>query len=712
MERSEDSERPLRMTALNTSTIQCLGSLSSSKAFCRTVIFHIFCFITIAMSPAYTHISLERDERQIRLIRLHAGSGSPIRCTSFVESLNNISPYQALSYAWGDPSVRINIVLDEQAFGITQNLFSALKSLQDPQQDRTLWIDALCINQRNECEKAWQVQLMGEIYSKCSKAILWIGNEEEESDAWCVSRFKDCCASSGHINMSNTPFRGVECQSQGTCRVDQISINGEHHRVRRDSGFSLDNHFAQRCKWHGRRPKISTLKQVVDMLQDGIHLSEITTLSNAISGNDSLTFESVQPILALGAFLNRKWWSRSWTVQEAALPPDSIIRCGSLEFQFKSMASSADALYRHSKTCCSSFFTRLAQRLEPLSYGEATINIFFKFQKYFNTLDLARKQSHVSDCHIMDYLYNFHDREAKDPRDKVYALLGLLPPKFALPVNYAMDIAQWQRDMSFHLLASYPDSTLSILWKETAPQDTVCSWVKNFDKETTVFNRRIRSEQYRAGSAKMVKAKRLNDSIISIVGFKVDVVSQVSPECHFETTYSKDQFSSIRGWAQFLLLDDRSQFSYPGGGTLKDAFIRTLTGDLQASETSSLGSNEEAMDISIQSFLAGEPGDTLVNTSLAEELNISAAGRRLFTTRRGYIGLGPEWMRPGDEVWTLFGGSVPFILRPSEKACSHTFYKNQEVHRRHVVIGDCYVQGIMFGESVSHDTRGECVHLE
>jgi len=60
--------------------------------------------------------------------------------------------------------------------------------------------------------------------------------------------------------------------------------------------------------------------------------------------------------------------------------------------------------------------------------------------------------------------------------------------------------------------------------------------------------------------------------------------------------------------------------------------------------------------------------------------------RRVFTTYKGYLGLGPCDMRAGDVVCILFGGRVPYVLRDMG---SHWQF-----------IGECYVHGIMKGEAV------------
>ena len=61
--------------------------------------------------------------------------------------------------------------------------------------------------------------------------------------------------------------------------------------------------------------------------------------------------------------------------------------------------------------------------------------------------------------------------------------------------------------------------------------------------------------------------------------------------------------------------------------------------------------------------------------------------RRLFITTQKWFGLGPENLRPNDEVWLLKHAKVPFILRP---------YGGQ-----YQLVGEAYVHGIMFGELVT-----------
>ena len=67
--------------------------------------------------------------------------------------------------------------------------------------------------------------------------------------------------------------------------------------------------------------------------------------------------------------------------------------------------------------------------------------------------------------------------------------------------------------------------------------------------------------------------------------------------------------------------------------------------------------------------------------------------RRLFTTMKGYLGVGPQLLRSGDNICILLGCNVPVILRPAGQGYS--------------VIGECYVDGIMDGEVMEFLRAGE-----
>ncbi|KAL2802430.1 heterokaryon incompatibility protein-domain-containing protein [Aspergillus granulosus] len=126
----------------------------------------------------------------IRLLRLlpDQDTQAKIRCQLFTYPLQQSSKpgihlYEALSYVWGDQSNLRSIFLDGHGFPVTANLHRALLHLRDQLLERIIWIDAICINQKDLVEQGQQVRYMAEIYSRASCVIVWLGEAGDSSDA-------------------------------------------------------------------------------------------------------------------------------------------------------------------------------------------------------------------------------------------------------------------------------------------------------------------------------------------------------------------------------------------------------------------------------------------------------------------------------------------------------------------------------------------------
>lgn len=145
---------------------------------------------TTDLSPAssFSYKAL-RQAQEIRLLRIPIDDDSQLITSSlFHASLDNCPPYTALSYVWGDAKTTLPISVNGSIVSITKNLHEALSALRKSGADTagaalTLWVDALCINQSDDAEKAIQVQLMRRIYHEAAQVIIWLGPEGGESTA-------------------------------------------------------------------------------------------------------------------------------------------------------------------------------------------------------------------------------------------------------------------------------------------------------------------------------------------------------------------------------------------------------------------------------------------------------------------------------------------------------------------------------------------------
>lgn len=75
-----------------------------------------------------------------------------------------------------------------------------------------------------------------------------------------------------------------------------------------------------------------------------------------------------------------------------------------------------------------------------------------------------------------------------------------------------------------------------------------------------------------------------------------------------------------------------------------------------------------------------------------EAFHEAAPGRRLFITRRGYIGMAPVDAQPGDDVLLVRGAWAPYVFRRLDLSNVGSWEEGDEVR---MLIGEAYLHGIM-----------------
>jgi hypothetical protein len=104
------------------------------------------------------------------------------------------SGYDALSYVWGSADGQQSLLLRtservwqgkmlktidpghvQGQISITANLHELLLELRNRHYDDFIWIDAICINQRDTAEKSMQIPLMKNIYEETKRVLVWLG---------------------------------------------------------------------------------------------------------------------------------------------------------------------------------------------------------------------------------------------------------------------------------------------------------------------------------------------------------------------------------------------------------------------------------------------------------------------------------------------------------------------------------------------------------
>ena len=138
-------------------------------------------------SPA-GHLGVNYGERGLVRKKGHAHTKSEVSERSSAEENQNgekLPRYEALSWAWGDSpwdhKINIREGNEDFWFHISPSLIAALTALRNRKRVRTLWVDAICINQNAPDEKNRQVPMMSMIYGRAKSVCIWLGEADEDS---------------------------------------------------------------------------------------------------------------------------------------------------------------------------------------------------------------------------------------------------------------------------------------------------------------------------------------------------------------------------------------------------------------------------------------------------------------------------------------------------------------------------------------------------
>lgn len=128
---------------------------------------------------------IDSSKAEIRIIHLLPGDFDDtinIELVPVSLSSNPTPQYDALSYVWGQEQCQNPAFVNGRPITITSNLDIALRYFRETSDEKTLWVDAVCINQQDNVEKGPQVQMMGQIYSKAARVLVWLGPAADGSD--------------------------------------------------------------------------------------------------------------------------------------------------------------------------------------------------------------------------------------------------------------------------------------------------------------------------------------------------------------------------------------------------------------------------------------------------------------------------------------------------------------------------------------------------
>lgn len=130
------------------------------------------CFL-FAQKYQYTAV---RSERHIRLLAVHKDSEGHLIGKLAPKPLDDVPNFIAISYTWGHKSQTHSLTIDGRKLRISKTAHEILNYYASSKKRRLLWIDTVCVDQKDSNDKSQQVRMMREIYNKAARVVIWLGS--------------------------------------------------------------------------------------------------------------------------------------------------------------------------------------------------------------------------------------------------------------------------------------------------------------------------------------------------------------------------------------------------------------------------------------------------------------------------------------------------------------------------------------------------------
>jgi len=533
---------------------------------------------------------LDATKTEFRLVVLLSSKewDDPIECRLQVVSLNEVPYFCALSWVWGNPLDDHRIIVDGVPTPVPRNLEYALRHLRQTQAGyhQVLWVDIICIDQRNASEKNHQVSIMPQIFRNAQKVIAWLGAEDE---------------------LSKLAMRFL-------------------------SGFQ-------------------DIPDAPDSVRNGLISMSADTWS------------------ALQVLFHRPWFSRLWILSEAAVAKEIEVFCGNQSFPWSVLERIEKAYAIHGSELLEyTFNLRDGDRdiNNPyLQEGGLTLSILGSVQ--MTTLVTVRRWLKSGFPYsLLELLIMTRHHGVIDLRDRLFALLSLdneIHAHHQLQISYDISVEQTYVSFAAYWLHRSRNLDLLSFAGVAALSSQLPTWVPDLGKlKITSLDPGIASRPfikrfqrlYNATSASFASPEFANNNtVLNLSGIHIDIIDI----CHHSLWDPPSQIDQLLQWKESMKIPvvlNRYQEKQKN-----EVFLRTLLADQDFNPCTG---SRRLNSCKIEEIRNGDVHQMLA--SYTQALQYSLEGRTFMTSENGYVGLCPEHAQYGDRIVLLYGGRVPYVIRP------------------------------------------------
>ena len=616
----------------------------------------------------YDYITLP-SPRHIRLLHIEGDSqGDSVRAKLVETSLDSQLHYVALSYVWGRDESIYDLFIGEEVFKIRWNLFLALKRLRK-RRARAVWVDAICINQNDAQERADQVRKMREIYERANEVVFYLGEFQD----------RECQDIDYLLNLLFKFAMSVLSDEEG----------GENKNMSDFDVFRKHSIFSKDQRWR-----------------------------------------------TLIRLLEHPWFSRVWVIQESAVTSNGVFLFGNSEWPQEMFNTICRALNRYADFA-SLVYGMLSTDTAPENLVGNAISRSCQISMLRPGIIKRKQDGTMVWFHtvlhrkpLIALLRLSMHNKATDPRDQVFALLGIskeAQEEELQPSYEKIDTRErtFMRVAKYMVENGYGLQLLQQAGSKYQSQD-LPTWVPRWDDQSRqpIFKHAYElcvSDLFRAGGLKEPTFSLLHrDRVLVTKGICFDTIKEVGS---YMKNFGPHSGADVNGvvTATFCMLELADMLrplgTYPTNEPLAEVIYHVAicgrwNGDAKAPEwlfMSLLSFLDQQIslfppctnsDLSLRLELLRELKGVLDRNRIPNSSSNEAFGfeymRNAFdqfvrgitcVTAKGYACQIPRTSNIGDTIVLLQGSEVPYVLRDSAHNIENT----------HILIGQCYVHGLMYG---------------
>lgn len=671
--------------------------------------------MSTTMATSYDNYEPLGSDDETRILTLLPGSfeDEAIRVTLDKIRLDGSVPeFDAVSYVWSDDCEHVEdifqdvapprgIVIESQTVAVKANLHALLLHFRHNTEPRLLWVDAICINQADTREREQQVKLMSRIYSEARSTLMWVG---------LLANFGDC---------ANTLIKHLMDWETPNLSTKKYREYRETVNPRADDGWMGLMALLHRAYWK----RIWIVQEVLisrnPVLCFGYHHIPFRLFSSVIQylEKDGVFFKDIrfefQLILfsLVGNPSRQKGYIMNW-------PPKHMTR---------DPRQYATLLIREA--------------------GGPQVLLDWMYRPSVGTVLTAAKLCRLDSDHeagrrlsLLQALIEARSRESTEDLDRVYAMLGLTS-QARINVDYQITTNNLYTQVTKAIIeTTHSLDILSACVKFrryrtaqlTDKDDGLPSWIPDwrsyhpanggyvlFDRIPCVrFSASGPSTPqvttYKDGSRDVLRAagRRLGSLCFT---YPTSTDWQLPPA---EDTIWKHIQDTWTFWSFFVrgkpAIAERLKRTKTARWFFRRSFFlerrnppSPVYGDdveqrVAWGTTQNLGvCKDHLTDDPEPYYHCPGPGKNVCpNAELVTEAynRLRFSCPKFFISDTGHMGRGPYSLKEGDILVILCGAKVPFALRQEGS--------------KFLLLGECYVAGVMDGEAVQGSTSSDSAHLE